>query len=118
MSLLTHHREYRELRRLMVEKQRAAVAEVAAPIAEETGVPIGLIMGRDRTREVSAARHRLMAALWRQGHSVTWIARVLERDHTTVMSGLRKALGADVYKAEVVARYTPSRLGSYRGRAA
>jgi chromosomal replication initiation ATPase DnaA len=53
----------------------------------DTTVP-GLI-GRNRTPAVSRRRRLAMWLLRHQGHSLKAIGRILERDHSTVIHGLR-----------------------------
>jgi hypothetical protein len=77
---------------------------------------IDAMLGRSRVARISDARQRLWAALWRAGWSIGEIGRSLGRDHTTVISGLRRVVPGDEYASNVVGRYSASRLGSYRGR--
>jgi chromosomal replication initiation ATPase DnaA len=81
------------------------VCELAAPITDETSVPFEAMVGQDRHARIVAARHRLYAALWQAGFSIGEIGRVMRRDHTGVIRGLRKTMGPAAYKSEVSRRY-------------
>lgn len=96
---------------------RVRIDGFAAVISEQTGVAVEAILGRGRTKSVAAARRQLMARLWGAGLSLKEVGLVLGMHHTSVMSGLRKELGA-AYQASVLARYTPSYRGAYRGEVA
>ena len=95
---------------------RQQILTLAASITAVTGVSIEAMLGRSRLARISDARQRLWAALWRAGWSIGEIGRTLGRDHTTVISGLRRVVPGDEYASNVVGRYSASRLGSYRGR--
>lgn len=98
----------------LLRARRELAQEVATRLAEETGIPAQVILGRSRYRAVVKARHQVMVELWRQGMSTTEIGSVLDRDHTTVMHGLQKALGWEEYQAETLERHAPSRHPSFR----
>lgn len=95
---------------------RQQILAMAMAVMAETGVGIDAMLGRSRVARISDARQRLWAALWRAGWSIGEIGRTLGRDHTTVISGLRRVVPGDEYASNVVGRYSASRLGSYRGR--
>lgn len=67
------------------------VARIVAAVADETGISVEAITGRDRHAPVAAARHEVWTRL-RLEHGWSWpaIAREFGRDHTTVMHGVRK----------------------------
>lgn len=58
-------------------------------VAAATGLPARLIYGHDRRRNIVAARHLVFYAAHRSGISLSAIGRAMNRDHTTVMSGVR-----------------------------
>jgi len=59
---------------------------------ERTGIPRDVLMGRTRRRAVAWARQELMLDLHiLDGLSFAKIGRKLNRDHTTVMHGVRAA---------------------------
>lgn len=98
---------------------RVQVESMASEIAASmVGVSVEMILSRSRLPGVVGARNRLMVRLWRSGLSVGEVARVLGRDHTGVMHGLRRAIGPEAYRAETLARYSPNMLPCYRGRVA
>jgi hypothetical protein len=41
-----------------------------------------------------------MAALWLSGITIADVGRVMGRDHTSVLHGVRKALGPEAYAKE------------------
>lgn len=80
------------------------VCELAAPIVELTGVSLMRIVGTERLGRVVAARHMLFVALWKAGFSLTEIGHLLHKDHTTVLAGLRKAMGPEEYRLAKIDR--------------
>ena len=62
------------------------------------------ILGRRRFKAIVVARHQLFVDLWRDGYSIADVGRILGFDHTSVIHGLRSALGDDVYEREVARR--------------
>jgi chromosomal replication initiation ATPase DnaA len=69
-------------------------AEVVQAVAQETGVRPSEILGRDRSRHVVAARHRVWAMLHRSGWSAASIGREFGVDHTSVLYALGKPWSA------------------------
>jgi hypothetical protein len=71
---------------------RNQLADAAARRALEracTDVDLDTIRSRTRDRHVNEVRQRLMADLHAVGWSLPKIGRMVDRDHTTVMSGIR-----------------------------
>src|ERR1700722_16031557 len=71
--------------------------DVMAQVARRSGVALEHILSNRRDRHVAHARHQVMHELRAIGLSLPSIGRLLRRDHTTVMYGLRsfsKAAGA------------------------
>lgn len=62
---------------------------IVAKVARRTALPAGAILGRGRTAEVAAARHRAMRALRAMGYSFPEIGRAFGRDHSTVIHAVR-----------------------------
>ncbi len=60
-------------------------------VARHFGVWESALVGAGRTRRVVQARHLLMYLLHEQGLSTTQIGRIVRRDHTTVVYGIRRA---------------------------
>jgi hypothetical protein len=59
-------------------------------VAMAHGIPVVLILGKQRQRPIMAARHELMFRMSREtGLTIADIGRRLKRDHTTVLSGIR-----------------------------
>jgi hypothetical protein len=64
----------------------------AIEAAEEVGVPLAIILGDCRKRHIAYARFRVWEKAYEQGWSTTKIAQFFgDRDHTTVIHGLRRA---------------------------
>lgn len=61
-------------------------------VAQRHGVTVDAVLGSRRTSEVARARHDLMAGLYGSGLAYAEIGRLLGRDHTSVMHGVRRAL--------------------------
>lgn len=71
------------------------VERLVAEVAETHGVAVADILGRSRSAPFVAARHAVWARL-RVNHGWSWpaIGREFDRDHTTVMYGVRSVLSA------------------------
>ena len=69
---------------------RAAVNSVVDRVAADYGVTRDCIFGNSRKKDVCHARHEVMWALREMGFSYPRIARVLGRDHTTIIHGCRQ----------------------------
>lgn len=63
--------------------------EVIAVISEKMQVPIEDLLGPSRLRNVVQARFTCFTALYLRGSSLSAIGRRFDRDHTTVMHGVR-----------------------------
>ncbi len=63
--------------------------DVAIRVSEATGVPLDDLLGRKRHKSIASARRELYHALRWRGMSLPEIGSLLERDHTTILSGLR-----------------------------
>lgn len=100
-------------------KCRERARALAEPIASSHLVVVDDLFGPCKYARVAAARHELFVSLFRDGFSIADVARITEKDHTTVIAGMKKALGDDVYDAELSRRY-PNGKGAPRriGRAA
>lgn len=69
-----------------------AIAEIIAEVARESGFTVAMLVGDRRSRPIVAARHM---AYWRvareTGASLAAIGRAFgDRDHTTIIHGIRK----------------------------
>lgn len=90
---------------------RQRVLSLADEISKQTGVSAERMLGSSRTTSVVRARHALMAALWRTGCSVNEVGAILGMHHTSIMHGLRSAVGPEQYRAGILARCTPRSRG-------
>lgn len=63
---------------------------LCASVATEHGFTLDELRGRRRTASLAMARNHLYAACRARGLSLPEIGRLTDRDHTTVMSGLRR----------------------------
>ena len=59
--------------------------------AKITGYPVSVLRGPARDRPICMVRWAVMATLRARGLSLPTIGRLLNRDHTTVISGLERA---------------------------
>lgn len=67
------------------------VAQVITEVAERHQIKAKAILGYRRNADVCAARQELMWRLFTEsGYSLSSIARLLDRDHTTIRSGIAK----------------------------
>lgn len=70
--------------------KRTAVRVIAQQVALDTGIPINQILSRERRHVVARARHLVMYRAHKAGHSLSHIGRCLDRDHTSVIHGIRR----------------------------
>ena len=69
-------------------RESDAVREIAGAVAEETGIPVGQILGKSRSQHVAHARQLVYFIASRQGVTPADIARAMRRDHSTVLHGI------------------------------
>lgn len=74
------------------------VERVLAPICKKYGVTRDEVLGRGRATLIVRARHELMTDLWCEGLACAEIARILKRDHTTVMYAVQSVVGLETYR--------------------
>jgi chromosomal replication initiation ATPase DnaA len=77
----------------------------AEQIAPAHGVTTDEIFSGRRFASIAAARRELYVALFRDGFSISEVGTILGKDHTTVIHGMRKKMGDDVYDREIRERY-------------
>ena len=65
--------------------------ELVAQIARTHGLTAADLIGPSKVRSVCIVRWRAMKALRDHGRSLSSIGRILNRDHTTILHGLRRA---------------------------
>ncbi|MGH2410111.1 MAG: helix-turn-helix domain-containing protein [Chloroflexota bacterium] len=76
----------------MGESERAKNADaIITEVARRMGVPEERVRARDRTPQVTAARHAAFWALNRAGLNPAQIARLLRLNHSTMIHGLSRA---------------------------
>ncbi len=75
--------------RMISDRQLGIVRQIAAQVSEATDVPYKAIMGVRRDARTVQARQLVMYIARRQGLSLTRIGMAMNRDHTTVMHGIR-----------------------------
>jgi hypothetical protein len=68
----------------------AEVRDIVREVAAETGIPAYRIISPERTVTVVDARHRLILRLYHTGRSMSHIARLIGRDHSTIWHFIRK----------------------------
>ena len=79
----------RELIEPVLARRRAAVS--CDQLLADRGLTLDELRSRDRSRELVEARQDVALALRRAGWTLTAIGKLLHRDHTTVIHGLRRA---------------------------
>lgn len=73
---------------------RITIANIQQATADAYGVPLGVIKGRSKAPEACEARHTAMfLSRVFTAHSLPAIGRYFGRDHSTVLSGIRRATG-------------------------
>lgn len=90
--------------RALTLKVRDAAVQVAA---KSFDIGPADILGEDRSRQVAYGRHYAMWLLREMGYSFPQIGRQLNKDHTTVIAGVRghaKRAEADHVSPQVIAK--------------
>lgn len=64
--------------------------DIVRVVAETSGVRQKDILGRDRTSTVALARMMVMYLAYKRGLSTPQIGQFMDRDHTTILSGIAK----------------------------
>ena len=72
------------------ELRASGLFDLASAVCARFKVSIRSVLGSSRFKTVAMARHHLMVALRDEGKSYPEIGRLLGRDHTTVMSAVKK----------------------------
>ena len=68
-----------------------AARAIVDVVANVTGVPACAILGRCRQPQIARARHMTYLAMYARGASFETIGRLMQRDHSTVLHGVRRA---------------------------
>jgi chromosomal replication initiation ATPase DnaA len=73
-------------------KELRAIDEIAMEMCQSLGVDLHEVKGRCRGREISAARHAIIAAVYvqRPDMSLNQIGRYFNRDHTSVLHAVQQ----------------------------
>lgn len=71
-------------------RPKAVVGIIASRVAGGTGIPADVILGRSQERYVVKARHLVMFEARERGLSFGAIAYAMNRDHTTIIYGVRR----------------------------
>lgn len=85
----------------------AQVMNAARQVEFETGVTISQIFSKDRHAAISQARQLVYLLAWQRGASKSAIARVMQRDHSSVSHGITAMLeegGSVRHKLKLLAR--------------
>jgi chromosomal replication initiation ATPase DnaA len=85
---------------ILLELERRGLAGLATRVADLHGVDVLAMLGHRRFRELSRARQVLWAVLATRGWSLSRIARVFDRDHTTVLVGVRRVTPEQIAAVE------------------
>lgn len=66
-----------------------AIMEIVEEVADATGVPSLVLLGDCKRRYIAHARQLVYFVAHSHGFSLLEIGRVMRRDHTTILSGIR-----------------------------
>lgn len=71
--------------------KNARIREVIEEVAQRHDIPVGLIYAQDRRKAISTVRHEAYYLVHRDfGLSYPEVGRIFDRDHTTILHGVRK----------------------------
>lgn len=79
-----------EARAIASRPGRAVVMRAVRDVSTESRISESIIMGHSRAPHVVAARHLAIRVAHSAGVSASEIARVMGRDHTTIIHAIRK----------------------------
>jgi chromosomal replication initiation ATPase DnaA len=68
---------------------RAGLSEIVRRVARTAGIPVDELRGPSKAADLVRLRRIAMSEARKAGHSLSAIGRELNRDHTTVLAGLR-----------------------------
>ena len=69
---------------------RKTVRAIAEQVAMDLGLSLDEILGPTRRQPITRARQLIMYRAHQAGHSLSHIGRCLNRDHTSVLWGIRR----------------------------
>lgn len=82
---------YWRAREVEADPVAATWKDITREVANRHGLTWSEIMGPSRHRQMAWARHEAWSLIWAQGRlSLPQIGRRFDRDHTTVLSGIRR----------------------------
>jgi chromosomal replication initiation ATPase DnaA len=70
-------------------KSKAPIRAIVRQVAKLTGIPQEDILSPKRDRATARARQMVMWKARQEGHSFPAIGKALQRDHTSVLHGVR-----------------------------
>lgn len=65
---------------------------IVEAVAHRHGVSVDELLGKSRIQPVAVARRDLYTCLWGSGLALAEVGRMVGRDHTSVLAGVRKEL--------------------------
>lgn len=74
-----------------VEPDRQSMREIVAAVAQANGLTVADLMGRSREGPIAWPRQRAYMLCAAQGVPIGRIARYFDRDHSTILQGIRQA---------------------------
>lgn len=80
----------REVRQEAVEPSVRSMTQIVDDVAAANGLTVADLKGKSRERHIAWPRQWAYALCRRQGRSLPQIARFFNRDHTTIMHGIRQ----------------------------
>lgn len=75
--------------RQIAAQSKGVIRQIIEAVAAEADVPVAHILGRRLDRKTVQARQLAMYVAVRAGHSLPKVGEVFNRDHTTVLHGVR-----------------------------
>lgn len=73
----------------LADRAPVRVTQIVRAVSEGTGLTVAEILGQSRLGPIARARQLVMFEAYAAGYSMAHIGRILRRDHTTVMHGIR-----------------------------
>lgn len=70
--------------------RKRMIREIAVDVCRGHGIPLSQVLSESRVRRIARVRQEIMWRSYEAGHSLPKIGRVLNRDHTTVLWGVRQ----------------------------
>ena len=67
------------------------IKEITRAVSKESGVSVSEILGTNRQRRIVIPRHEIMRRAYEEGYTIEAIGAHMNRDHTSVSNGIRRA---------------------------